>query len=183
MASKKRSPTFEIPDAVRQAGQSGWVYRTGDTGTRPKTTRPKAPLPPPPRKDRVTAVLPVQALAPPAAAPSTEQTSSLSPEPATETRPVAEVPAVEAAAATVTIAETAADEADRLAAELLAVTAPVDKIPVEAVAPPAEAPVVASASRSVAGWLFGVGVGLAVLAVVVPLYLLSGTCLAAARQG
>ncbi len=28
MASKKRRPSFDIPDAVRQAGQAGWVYRT-----------------------------------------------------------------------------------------------------------------------------------------------------------
>lgn len=28
MANKKKNPSFEIPDAVRRAGQSGWVYRS-----------------------------------------------------------------------------------------------------------------------------------------------------------
>ncbi len=29
MASKKKHPSFEIPETVRQAGQAGWVYRSG----------------------------------------------------------------------------------------------------------------------------------------------------------
>ncbi len=41
MASKKKTPSFEIPDAVREAGQSGWVYRTTDKEkpAAPRSTR------------------------------------------------------------------------------------------------------------------------------------------------
>jgi hypothetical protein len=39
MASKKKVPSFEIPDAVRDAGQSGWVYRTGEEPAKPRAQR------------------------------------------------------------------------------------------------------------------------------------------------
>ncbi|MGE5361028.1 MAG: hypothetical protein ACM3NQ_18575 [Bacteroidales bacterium] len=48
MASKKKSPSFEIPDAVRQAGQSGWVYRTdGAKAKPPRRSAPAHPVPTP----------------------------------------------------------------------------------------------------------------------------------------
>ncbi len=40
MARKKKHPSFEIPEAVRHAGQAGWVYRTGKTA--PKARRAAA---------------------------------------------------------------------------------------------------------------------------------------------
>ncbi len=43
MASKKKTPSFEIPDAVREAGQSGWVYRTGIEKTQAASTRSARP--------------------------------------------------------------------------------------------------------------------------------------------
>jgi hypothetical protein len=43
MASKKKLPSFEIPDAVREAGQSGWVYRTETGGAEAAKAAPKTP--------------------------------------------------------------------------------------------------------------------------------------------
>jgi len=63
MASKRKSASFEIPDAVRQAGQSGWVYRTSTTTMKAKTTRPAAALPRPPQAERVTAIAMPEAVA------------------------------------------------------------------------------------------------------------------------
>ena len=126
MASKRKSPSFEIPDAVRQAGQSGWVYRTGNPAMKAKTTRPSAPLPRPPR--RVTAVAAVNVL--PLLSPTEPPQTPLS-------KPIATAPPVGGAS--------------------------------DAGAP---------AGRTVGGWLFGLGLQLAVLPFVVPLYLISGHCLA-----
>jgi hypothetical protein len=44
MASKKKLPSFEIPDAVREAGQSGWVYRTETGGAEAAKAAPRTPV-------------------------------------------------------------------------------------------------------------------------------------------
>jgi len=201
MASKKRSPSFEIPDAVRQAGQSGWVYRTGNLPMRPKTTRPSAPLPRPPQKgERVAPAANVAVEAPetPAGPPEftevqSELLSSESGVAIPESRVAIsqpEVPSPECGVAIpepgVTISqsevlsqETGVDSSERAAA-----------IPEPSVGSP-ESEVVTSESetrspacvvesedadkpRTVAGWLFGLGLQIALVSLVVPLYLLSG---------
>lgn len=48
MASKKKNASFDIPDTVRQAGQSGWVYRTAPGKTEKTAGRKRhAPTPQP----------------------------------------------------------------------------------------------------------------------------------------
>ncbi len=157
MASKKKSPSFEIPDAVRQAGQSGWVYRTGSVAEkRAKTTRPSAPLPRPPRADRVTPVAPVE-VAPPA---------PQAPQPPTEplqAELVLPLPPEPVQVAGVRSEDTTESEVFRS-----------DRTRSEEEAPAAASGSSAVAARSVARWLFDIGVQLAVVPLLVPLYLLSG---------
>ncbi len=51
MASKKKSPSFEIPDAVRSAGQSGWVYRTDAEKASPSPPPEPEPASPAPDEE------------------------------------------------------------------------------------------------------------------------------------
>jgi hypothetical protein len=51
MARKAKPASFEIPDAVRRSGQSGWVYRTGTDKARSRHAAPaprRAPTAPAP---------------------------------------------------------------------------------------------------------------------------------------
>ena len=128
MASKRKSPSFEIPDAVRQAGQAGWVYRTGDIPAKPKTTRPSAPLPRPSR-DRLTPVADVVVAAAPAPEVATAESAVL-----------------------IVQSEVTAEQSS---------------------APPARA-----GARTLAGLIVSLSVQAVVALFVVPLYLVSGGCLA-----
>ncbi len=173
MASKRKSPSFEIPDAVRQAGQSGWVYRTGQTPMKPKTTRPTAPLPTPRRSERVTVVesvesatgqmgelkhlsnLPKAALELPLAA-------------AAQDTPAAPVPAEPPVAAVVP------PEPAAIAAVPSAAPQPAVVTPVRTFETVADTPVVARAGCALTRYLVSLGLELLVAPIVVPLYLLSG---------
>ncbi len=71
MASKRKAPSFDIPAAVRHAGQAGWVYRTEASGgkgrQRPAARRAAARKP---ARDAVTIAEPV--VAAPAPVPVSE---------------------------------------------------------------------------------------------------------------
>ncbi len=81
MASKKKNPSFEIPDAVRRAGQSGWVYRSEPVKGKRREEAPAdqaramPAVPPEPRRPRTTARPKQAETAPPAPQPdATEPT-------------------------------------------------------------------------------------------------------------
>ncbi len=71
MASKKKVPSFDIPEAVRDAAQSGWVYRTEEDPVRPRAGRRSAHRPSPSGTEQPK-VAPEGAQAPPLPPPPSE---------------------------------------------------------------------------------------------------------------
>jgi hypothetical protein len=75
MASKRKAPSFEIPSAVKRAGQSGWVYRTEPARGKGRQRRGGRAAARPPAHELVTVVEAV--VAPPAPLAVTQARSAV----------------------------------------------------------------------------------------------------------